>query len=75
MRIILLAFLAMIIAACKGSHQVENTNVKPLVMNKISVDLDNDGIDNFHDNCPSVFNPDQRDTDHDMFGDACDQHP
>jgi Thrombospondin type 3 repeat len=35
-------------------------------------DTDGDGIPDSSDNCPSVPNPDQADSDHDGFGDACD---
>jgi hypothetical protein len=35
-------------------------------------DTDEDGITDDSDNCPSVPNPDQTDTDGDGFGDACD---
>jgi hypothetical protein len=38
-------------------------------------DSDGDGIDNAHDNCPDVANPDQTDTDGDGVGDACDNCP
>jgi hypothetical protein len=37
-----------------------------------SADGDFDGIPDYRDNCPSVFNPDQCDTDEDGFGDVCD---
>jgi Thrombospondin type 3 repeat len=36
------------------------------------VDTDGDGIDDSVDNCPFVANPDQKDTDGDGIGDACD---
>jgi hypothetical protein len=35
-------------------------------------DLDNDGVDDDKDNCPTVSNPDQKDTDKDGQGDMCD---
>jgi hypothetical protein len=37
-------------------------------------DLDGDGV-SVCDNCPDVYNPDQRDTDADSVGDACDNCP
>jgi hypothetical protein len=36
------------------------------------LDYDNDGISNTNDNCPSVPNSDQVNSDADKFGDACD---
>jgi len=38
-------------------------------------DIDNDGIYDYKDNCPSTYNPSQEDTDNDAFGDACDNCP
>ena len=35
-------------------------------------DLDQDGVPDIIDNCPGIANPDQRDTDADGRGDACD---
>ena len=34
-------------------------------------DIDADGIADEYDNCPSVYNPDQADCNHDGTGDAC----
>ena len=35
-------------------------------------DRDHDGVPDFKDNCPDVYNPDQADSDHNGVGDACD---
>ncbi len=34
-------------------------------------DADADGVTNWSDNCPGVYNPDQKDSDQDGIGDAC----
>jgi hypothetical protein len=39
----------------------------------IAIDIDNDGIEDSKDNCPSVANPDQTNTNGDDMGDACQQ--
>jgi hypothetical protein len=39
------------------------------------LDPDEDGIPNSRDNCPNVANPDQRDSDDDGLGDACEPFP
>jgi hypothetical protein len=36
-----------------------------------SVDSDHDGLPDFADNCPAVYNPDQADCNGDGVGDAC----
>ena len=38
------------------------------------MDDDGDEVIDFGDNCPDVFNPSQRDVDHDGIGDPCDPH-
>jgi hypothetical protein len=38
-------------------------------------DQDHDGVSNARDNCPTVSNPDQRDSDGDGIGDVCDDTP
>jgi len=43
-------------------------NVAPVVVND---DADNDGVPDGEDNCPTVPNPDQADSNGDGFGDAC----
>ncbi len=35
-------------------------------------DRDHDGVPDYKDNCPDVYNPDQADSDHNGIGDACD---
>ncbi len=44
----------------------------PLEKSAVPTDLDGDGTVDDKDNCPDVANPDQKDTDGDGLGDACD---
>lgn len=37
----------------------------------IPIDIDYDGVDDSQDNCPSIPNPDQKNTNGDEYGDAC----
>jgi len=38
----------------------------------INIDIDADGIDDYFDNCPDIYNPNQVDTNQDGLGNACD---
>jgi hypothetical protein len=51
----------------KELYQVEGIRA-----NEMNSDIDGDGILNWDDNCPEVYNPDQADVDGDLMGDACD---
>ena len=42
-----------------------------LVGNVCDLDLDGDLVPNFNDNCPFVYNPDQKNSDGAGLGDAC----
>jgi len=48
-----------------GIDVITNTGTLPFV------DSDGDGISDYDDNCPYVYNPDQADSDGDGVGDAC----
>lgn len=50
----------------------EDTNQNGIGNACETVDIDEDGIPNWGDNCPSDYNPDQGDQDGDKIGDKCD---
>jgi len=56
-----------VLADGTGVQQKRDEGNEPLA------DIDFDGIDDSSDNCVQLFNPDQKDTDGDGFGDVCDQ--
>jgi len=41
-------------------------------ISSVELDDDDDGISDFQDNCPEIYNPDQSDVDGDNIGDLCD---
>jgi len=43
-----------------------------VLLNTCNPDSDNDGVPDANDNCPTVYNANQLDTDHDGQGDVCD---
>ena len=66
-------------ATFSGNYAVEITfNEQTVISECIMVNIvnqndeDNDGVEDGIDNCPSTFNPDQRDSDNDGEGDVCD---
>src|SRR5262252_4236451 len=72
-----LATLASACAAC--SYNEPNgpggDDAQPDASNVVPSDMDGDGVLDNVDNCPTVYNPDQHDHDHDGRGDACDVCP
>jgi hypothetical protein len=67
-RLILFLILTLAAVAVIGAAEQFNTGATLAA----GGDADGDGRPDLSDNCPSVFNPDQRDSDFDGIGDACD---
>ncbi len=62
----------------RDAHSMASTSFHIYVLTKQSrpvLDSDLDSIEDFADNCPSVPNHEQQDTDRDLMGDACDPEP
>ena len=56
--------LVLIVAACNPVFDISNTQLVP--------PDEDDGSDDLVDNCPTLANADQLDSDADNLGDACD---
>ncbi|MFT3765380.1 MAG: DNRLRE domain-containing protein [Minicystis sp.] len=52
---------------------LRNVHLKQCETDHCGPDHDHDGIGDFCDNCPSVYNPSQKDTNGNGVGDACDR--
>ncbi|HVP80104.1 MAG TPA: thrombospondin type 3 repeat-containing protein [Thermodesulfobacteriota bacterium] len=61
-----------VVQAYAAGNWTGNSNEARLVS---IADSDGDGVPDELDNCPYVYNPDQKDTDGDGVGDACDNCP
>ena len=57
----------------KGDDLIDILVCDDDVESRLILDMDNDGIIDLLDNCPTVYNPSQEDADNDGKGDACDE--
>ena len=55
-------------------HITDTTGTSDTLTFPIHVTRDGDGVPDNQDNCPTIANQDQTDTDHNGVGDACDPH-
>ena len=55
-------------------HITDGTGTSDTLTFPIHVTRDGDGVPDNQDNCPTIANQDQTDTDHNGVGDACDPH-
>jgi Tol biopolymer transport system component len=59
-------------AVAQNSGGIVKGSIESFITSPGVVDTDVDGVPDDVDNCPDVFNPDQKDSDGDGIGDACD---
>src|SRR5262249_25002336 len=57
----------------KDGDHLTGSQEQALGTNPKSDDTDDDGVPDDEDNCPTVSNPDQTDTDGDVVADACEE--